>query len=312
MKIKKVVVTGGAGFIGSHIAEFCLREGLETIVIDNLSVGKREYVPEEAIFYQVDILDLEVLKDLFAGVDVVFHNAAKVSIRDSVKNFVEDAKTNVIGTLNVIKASLVNGVKKVIYASSMAVYGDVNKLPISENAKLAPLSPYGISKLTSELYGFNIAKYSNLNFIALRYFNTYGTRQTFTPYVGVLTIFIQQMLKGEIPTIFGTGNQIRDFVWVKDIARANILAMYRELPNVAINVGSGKGTSVNQIFQLLKRKLKMDIQPNYGPPQPGEPKDSIADITLAKKLLNYEPKGDLEDKIDEIIQWNKQILKIKN
>ncbi len=307
MPFKKAVVTGGAGFIGSHIAEALLKKNIETIVIDNLYIGREEYVPKGAQFIKMDIMDAAGLNGLFDKVDIVFHQAAHVSIRNSIDNFYQDAAVNIMGTVNVINAVIKNKVKKLIYASSMGVYGEAEKLPIVERQKTEPISPYGVSKLAGEKYCLTMANFHGFEAVSLRYFNTFGIRQTLTPYVGVITIFINRILEEKSPIIFGKGKQIRDFVSVLDVASANILAMEHGRNGQIMNIGSGKGTTVNEIAQMLIERLAPGIKSEYAPAQPGEPGDSIADITLARKYIGYKPKYSLIDKIDEIIEWNKRI-----
>lgn len=312
MKFKKALVTGGAGFIGSHIAKQLIEEGVETIIIDDLSTGKRSNIPNKAHFIQGDILNFNILSKACNGVDIIFHNAAKVSIRNSLNNFVEDAQTNILGTVNAIKAIINHRVKKLIFASSMAVYGNADKLPIPETHKLNPTSPYGIGKLSSEKYCLLMSKEFGFQTIVLRYFNTYGTPQSLSPYVGVLTIFINQALADRPLTIYGDGKQIRDFVSVNDIARANILAMISPVNGEIINIGSGQGQSVIEITKMLKNHFSQKVKISYLPTLPGEPKDSIADITKAQKLLRYKPQVQLEDVIGDIIKWNKSHLQISH
>jgi len=190
MKYKKALVTGGAGFIGSHIAEKLLELGIEVTIIDDLSMGKLENVPKKSQFIKGDITNFNLLKNVIHdNVDIIFHEAAKVSIRNSIHKFYDDAQINLLGTLNILRACNNSKVKKIIYASSMAIYDDSKfPTPLNENYRKNPLSPYGVSKLASELYGFIIAKRLRIDFISLRYFNTFGLRQTYTPYVGVITI----------------------------------------------------------------------------------------------------------------------------
>lgn len=312
MKFKKAIVVGGAGFIGSHIAEELLKNNIETIVVDNLYMGKKEYIPKSAGFVKMDIMDTKELEKVFSGADVVFHEAAHVSIRNSIDNFYNDADVNIMGTVNVIKAVIKKRVKKLIYASSMGVYGEAEKLPMKETQKLEPISPYGISKLAGEKYCLQMAQHHDFEAISLRYFNTFGTRQTLTPYVGVITIFINRILSNKAPLIFGDGKQIRDFVSVLDIANANILAMTRGKTGQTMNIGSGKGTSVNEIAKMLLERMFPGMKPEYGPAQAGEQGNSIADISRAEKYIGYKPRYSLRDKIDEIIEWNKIIYKRKN
>jgi UDP-glucose 4-epimerase len=305
MKYSRALVTGGAGFIGSHLVERLVREGMQVVVLDDLSVGKREDVPAGAKFVLGDVRDPDIVAAVVSGVDVVFHLAARVSIRASVAGFWQDAETNLMGTLNVLRACVSRHAKKLVYASSMAVYADSpSPVPLPESYDAVPISPYGVAKLASERYAMLAAAQSGFEAVALRYFNTYGPRQTFTPYVGVITIFIQRLLRGEPPVIFGDGEQCRDFVYVGDIVEATFRAMLNDVHGEVFNIGSGGGITVNQIASLLCARLRPDISPQHAPAQPGELRNSIADISKARQLLGYEPHGHLEDRIDEVIVWN--------
>lgn len=304
IRYKKALVTGGAGFIGSHIVDRLIGMGMETVVIDDLSMGCRQNVSEGARLIIADILDYRPLKRAMKGVDIVFHNAAKVSIRNSFDNVYNDANVNIMGTVNVLRAMAENKVKKIIYASSMAVYGK-NKLPIPETGLLEPISPYGVGKLASERNCLLMAKFNHFDAVCLRYFNTYGPRQAFTPYVGVITIFINRLLKAKRPVIFGSGKQTRDFIHVDDVVEANILSMRKDIGSEIINVGTGRGTTVNQIAGLLCHKINPSIKPGYALIVPGEPADSIASIEKAKKLIGFKSRYRLEDKIEEVIDWIK-------
>ena len=303
---KKALVTGGAGFIGSHVADQLLKKGIDTVVIDNLSTGKKDNVPAGARFFEEDIRNEEILQKACAGADIVFHQAAVVSIRASMQNFLPDAETNVMGTLNVLKAAGQAGVNKFVFASSMAVYGDGLPLPIQEDNNLDPLSPYGAGKMVCEKYVRQLGEFFGFSTACLRYFNTYGPRQTFTPYVGVITIFITRMLHREAPVIYGTGDQVRDFIYVGDIARANRLSMACGEKHLVCNVGTGTGTSVNGIFNLLKKKLAFQKEAEYAPPLPGEPGSSIADTGRARENLGFTAQYRLEEKVEEVIRWNRR------
>jgi UDP-glucose 4-epimerase len=306
VEYKRALVTGGAGFIGSHLVERLLREGLDVTVLDNLSVGKRSNVPPEASFILGDVRDAAIVGAVVSGADVVFHLAARVSIRASVAGFWEDADTNLMGTLNVLRACVSRKARKLIYASSMAVYADaLSPEPLPESYSAQPISPYGIAKLASERYALLAGAQSGFDVVCLRYFNTYGPRQAFTPYVGVITIFIQRLLRGEPPIIFGDGEQHRDFVYVGDVVEASCLAMLNDIKGEVFNIGSGKGTSVNHIASLLCQRLRPDISPEYAPEHPGELHNSVADIRKAQKLLGFQPQASLEDKIDEVISWQR-------
>jgi UDP-glucose 4-epimerase len=303
-RYRKALVTGGAGFIGSHLCEGLLKEGLEVVVLDNLSMGKKENVPEGSTLIVGDVLDFDLVNSIISrGVDVVFHEAAIVSIRESVKNFYNDAMNNIMGTLNILRASIEFKVKKLVYASSMAVYNDNPKhFPVTEDYTKDPMSPYGLSKLASENYLSLMAKSNDIDIIVLRYFNTFGERQTFTPYVGVITIFINKLLRGESPVIFGDGEQTRDFIYVKDIVQANLKAMNADLHWGVFNVGTGVGTTVNEIANILCSKINPDIGPVYTDSKPEELHYSVANIKKIKTQLNFTPQYNIEDSIDLVIK----------
>jgi len=306
MEYRQALVTGGAGFIGSHLVERLLCEGLQVVVVDDLSVGKRENVPTGANFVLGDVRDPDMVSAVVSGMDVVFHLAARVSIRASVAGFREDAETNLMGSLNLLSACAAHAVKKFVYASSMAVYADAPEpVPVPESYDTVPISPYGVAKLACERYAMLVAAQYGFDAVALRYFNTYGARQSFTPYVGVITIFIQRLLRGEPPVIFGDGKQCRDFVYVGDIVEATFRAMTQDVQGKVLNVGSGHGTTVNQVASLLCARLRPDISPQHVPPHPGELRNSVADIRKAQQLLGYEPQARLEDRIDDVIAWNR-------
>ncbi|MBI5375545.1 MAG: NAD-dependent epimerase/dehydratase family protein [Candidatus Schekmanbacteria bacterium] len=303
-KYKRALVTGGAGFIGSNISKALLAQGLKVTIIDNLSMGKAENIPEGATFIKGDILDESLLKEIIPSVDIIFHEAAKVSIRESVKQFYDDANNNLMGTLNLLKSCCNSSVKKFVYASSMAVYADSETcIPINEDYIKEPISPYGISKLASEKYCLNIANEIGMDCIILRYFNTYGQGQTLTPYVGVITIFINNILHGKPPIIFGSGNQKRDFIYVGDVVQANLKAMEWSGSKGIFNIGTGEPKSVNEIAGILCKKMNPDLKPVYEQEKQGELKNSIADLTKAKKDLGYYPSEKFEEKIDEVITW---------
>ena len=309
MRYSRVLVTGGAGFIGSHLVERLVHAGIETVVLDDLSVGKRENLPPGVSLIVGDVRDAQVVDEAVSGVQGVFHLAARVSIRASVAGFYNDAETNLMGTLNVLRACALRNVNKLVYASSMAVYANSPRpTPIPESYDAVPLSPYGVAKLASERYVRLVSAQAGFKAVSLRYFNTYGPRQTFTPYVGVITIFIQRLLRGEAPVIFGDGQQCRDFVYVGDVADATYQALLADVTGEVINVGSGEGTTVNRIAAMLCSRLSPGTQPVHIEEHAGEVRNSIADIRKAQRLLGYEPKTWLEDKLDEIIAWNREKL----
>ena len=259
-------------------------------------------MPKGVRFVEGDIIDPDAVRVLTSECDVVFHQAAMVSIRASLDKCYEDAQTNLMGTLNVLRCCENSRVKKFIFASSMAVYADATKAePIDEAYLPEPLSPYGISKLAAEKYIHLLCSINNIQSVVLRYFNTYGTRQTLSPYVGVITIFINKLLKGESPVVFGDGNQIRDFVYVGDIARANILAMDKDITRETLNIGTGIPNTVNQVAALLTEKIAPGISCSMGEEHPEELKISFPDISRAREVLGYKPEHKLADKIDEVI-----------
>ncbi|MDO8682980.1 MAG: SDR family NAD(P)-dependent oxidoreductase [Armatimonadota bacterium] len=300
---KRALVTGGAGFIGGHLAHALVAEGIDVTVIDNLLMGKLENVPQEAEFVEGDVRDLDLMRKLVSEVDIIFHEAAIVSIR-TVGDFYNDAQTNVMGTITLLEACKGSPVKKFMLASSMAVYGDLPPgKTMTEDYPTEPVSPYGIAKLASEKYLFNVCRILGIDGVALRYFNTYGIRQTFTPYVGVITIFIRKLLAGEPITIFGTGEQTRDYVSVRDIIQANLLAMKQDVGGQVFNVASGVSRTVNEIAELIVKELAPGTRPAHAPAQPGEMFRSAPDISKAKQALGYSPTSDLEKDIKEVIDW---------
>jgi UDP-glucose 4-epimerase len=238
--------------------------------------------------------------------DVVLHLAATVTIRGSIENFSEDAKQNFLGTANVLEASIKAKVKRFVFTSSMAVYDDApTPVPLNEDWTKKPLSPYGISKYASEQLVHVMGKQANMETMVLRLFNTYGTGQASTPYVGVITIFIDKILSGNPPVIFGKGDQCRDFVYVGDVGRACKLAVESKVSGVTMNIGTGKSTTVNEIASLLLEKLNSSLIPEYKEIRNEENKNSIADISLAWDTIRYAPKFTLEEKISDVINFKR-------
>jgi UDP-glucose 4-epimerase len=300
MTFRHALVTGGAGFIGSHLTRALLASGQQVTVIDNLSVGRRDAVPDAARFVHGDIRDEVAVNEALQGVDCVFHLAAQVTIRGSFDRFYEDLDTNVMGTARLVKAVDPAQVRWFVLASSMAVYADAEvPAPIDEHHRTKPLSPYGYGKLAAEGVAQQILGGRGLPVTVVRFFNTFGPGQTYTPYVGVITIFITRLLRGEAPVIFGDGEQQRDFVHVEDVVAGTIAAPGR-WPGT-YNLGTGRGTSLNQLADLLTQRINPALQPQHVPAHPGELRYSIADITAARKALGYEPKRTIESKIDEVI-----------
>jgi UDP-glucose 4-epimerase len=304
---KKIIITGGAGFIGSHLAEE-LAENNEVIVIDNLSTGKLENIRhlmsnEKFIFKKGDIRDLVFLKNVFNDADYIFHQAAIVSVPGSVENPSLTNEINVDGMLNTLIAARNCKVKKVIYASSCAIYGDTPHLPLKENESPIPLSPYAVSKLVDEYYCHVFTKVYELPTISLRYFNVYGPRQDAeSDYAAVIPKFIKTILQEKPPIIYDDGEQTRDFIFVKDVVDANILAAESNATGV-FNIASGKKLSINTLAHAIIDVMGTPLKPIHDKPRPGDIKNSLADVSKAKKKLNFNPKHSLKKGLKETLKW---------
>jgi UDP-glucose 4-epimerase len=299
-QVGHALVTGGAGFIGSHLTRTLLGAGRKVTVLDNLSVGRREAVPDGARFIHGDIRDERAVTEALADVDCVFHLAAQVTIRGSFDRFYEDLDTNVMGSARLLRAIDPARVKWFTLASSMAVYADASSpAPIPESHTTIPISPYGIGKLAAEGVARQILEARGVPFTAVRYFNTFGPGQTYTPYVGVITIFVTRLLAGQPITVFGDGQQQRDFVHVADIAAGTMATAGR--PPGTYNLGTGRGTSLNQLADLLIRRLAPGQHFDHAPAHPGELRYSVADISAARTALGYQPTRSLEADLDEVV-----------
>jgi UDP-glucose 4-epimerase len=277
-----------------------INEGYKVFVIDNLSTGKKENLNKKAIFYKADICHLDKILPLFKGIDYVFHLAANPRVIFSVENPIESHKVNVDGTLNVLYASYKNKVKRLIFASSAAVYGDIKKLPLKENITPNPVSPYGLHKLIGEYYCKLFSNLYNLETICLRYFNVYGPRMDPNgPYALVIGKFLKLRKENKPLTIYGDGKQTRDFVYVDDVIKANILAMKSKKvgKGEVINICSGKNYSINYIAKLIGGKKV------YLPKRKGEIKYTLGDNSLAKKLLGWKPEISLEEGIKKCKEY---------
>ena len=293
---KRVVVTGGAGFIGSHIADALVEKGYEVHIVDNLSNGKRENVNPKAILHIVDIRDASALMPIFDGAEYVFHEAALPRVQYSIEHPEETHDVNITGLLNVLEASRRGGVKRLVYAASSSAYGDRAEMPLVETMFPNPLSPYGAQKYFGEVYCKVWSKVHGLETVCLRYFNVYGPR--FNPdgaYPLVLGAFLKSLKKGESMKITGDGEQTRDFTHVADIVRANMLAMVSEKAGhgEVINVGSGREISINYLASLLGDQVEHI-------PERLEPKRTLADRALAKELLDWEPKMNFEEAVAKL------------
>lgn len=295
----KTLVTGGAGFIGSHLVDKLIEDGHQVVVIDNLSTGKEEFINSKADFHKLDIRNLEEIKPLFKEINSVFHLAAQPRIQPSIVNPVESHSNNVVGTLNVLVAARDAKVKKFIYSASSSAYGDQKKLPLKEDMIPQSKSPYSLFKLIGEYYCKLFNELYSLSTVSLRYFNVYGPRQSFKgAYATVIGIFLRQAKAGESLTIAGDGTQTRDFTHVRDIVSANILAMKSDKVGrgEVVNIGTNENCSVNKIASLISDKVV------HIPPRSAEVQDTLADNTLARKLLGWQPTINIEEGIEELKQ----------
>src|SRR5579863_10554727 len=303
------LITGIAGFIGSSLARAILAQGDNVRGVDNFSTGKRGNIAElldRIDVREADLLDLEAMQSACRGVDYVLHEAAIPSVPRSVLNPLESNQANVDGTLNVLVAARDAKVKRVVYAASSSAYGDTPTLPKHEAMTPDPISPYAVAKLASEHYMISFFRCYGLETVALRYFNIFGPRQDpSSPYSGVLAKFITQMLRGEQPTIFGDGEQSRDFTYIDNAVEANLLACQASSSAAGnvFNVATGRRVTLNETFQLLRGMTSYSGQPNYGSERGGDIKHSLADIARAEKHLGYKPKVDFEEGLRRTVQW---------
>ncbi len=291
----KFLVTGGAGFIGSHIVDALMADGNTVRVLDNFETGREQNLAQHTGKVEIvrgDVRDEDVVKRCVAGMDYVYHEAALPSVTESLKRPKVCNAASVDGTLNVLEAARDAGVKRVMYASSSALYGNSPELPKREDMWVLPSSPYGVAKYTAELYCRVFTHCYGLETVCLRYFNVFGPRQSpKSVYAGVMPIFISMLLQGKTPTIDGDGEQTRDFTYVEDVVQANMLAMRApSAAGEAMNVATGRQISVNRLYEEIDAILKTGIKPKHGPARTGDVKHSVADISLARKLLGYEPK----------------------
>lgn len=328
MARKTVLVTGGAGFIGSHIVDLFIENNYRVVVVDDLSSGREENLNKDAQFYKLNITDKKGLEGVFQQErpDYISHQAAQISVSLSVRDPLFDAQTNILGSLNLLQCCVDYQVKGIVFASSGGtIYGEPEHFPISEAHPLQPLSPYGISKVTVEHYLDFYRKNYNLPYVSLRYGNVYGPRQDPYGEAGVTAIFIEKMLKGKIPTINGDGEYIRDYVYVENVAQANLLAIENMLKlakvvqkekiveettyniynidNNSFNLGTGVGASVNELFHLLREIIKFPHPANYGPPRAGDLRKNILDCQLIKNVWGWQPEVNLSEGLKKTVHW---------
>jgi len=305
--MSKALITGGAGFIGSNLAALLVHEGYDVTVIDNLSSGYHHNLQPLPTVTVVrgDIRDAPILAKVMDGIDTVFHLAASVGNKRSIDHPIDDADINVMGTLRVLEAARHAGVRKIVFSSSAGIFGELKQLPIREDHPVEPDTPYGASKLAAEKLCLAYAKLYELDAVCLRYFNVYGVNQRYDAYGNVIPIFAHRLLNGLPLTVFGDGEQTRDFVNVRDVARANLLAAQAIGVSGAFNIASGTAITINQLLTLLRDASGLQPQIEHNPPRQGDVRHSRADITAARTILGYEPFIDLGEGLTEYMAWAK-------
>lgn len=306
----RVLVTGGAGFIGSHLVDRLVEENHEVSVVDDLSTGKRKRVNPKAHFYKADILSTK-MERLFKKErpEIVSHHAAQINVRRSVKDPLFDAQVNILGLLNVLQLSVKYGVRRVLFASSGgAVYGEQQTFPATEEHAAHPLSPYGVSKLAGEHFLYYFRQSSGLATASLRYSNVYGPRQDPFGEAGVVAIFTQSLLRGESPLINGTGRQTRDFIFVDDVVDASMAVLHSSAEGV-FNVGTGRETSVNDLCAMLKRMIGVEVRERHGPEAAGDIARSCLDASRLRKATDWVPKVSMEEGLQRTVEFFRQCLK---
>jgi UDP-glucose 4-epimerase len=305
--MEKILITGGAGFIGSHLADKLIQIGHEVVIIDNLSTGSKANLNKKAKFYKADITDKKI-----SGIfnkekpEIVFHFAAQINVRESVENPLDDANINIIGGLNVLENCKKIKVKKIIFSSTGgAIYGDADVVPTPESYVEYPMSPYGVAKLAMEKYLNYYNRVFGIPFVALRFANVYGPRQNSKGEAGVIAIFCDKIFSKGSPIINGDGFQTRDFVYVSDVADAGILAFQKDKTGI-FNVGTSKETNINDIFSMIRKESGLDCKEEHGMSQKGEQQRSCLDYSKIKSELGWESKYNLEEGIKETVNWFKK------
>lgn len=304
----KALVTGGAGFIGSNLSRQLLQDGHEVRVLDSLLSGyKVNLTGLDVEFIEGDVRCDDTVDQAVKGCEVVYHLAASVGNKRSIDHPIADSETNVIGTLKVLEACRRHGVRKIVFSSSAGIFGELKTLPIDESHPCEPDSPYGAGKLCAEKQCLAYAKLYDLEAVALRYFNVYGPGQRFDAYGNVIPIFVFRLLGGEGITIFGDGEQTRDFVHVDDVVQANIRSSMIKGLSGAFNIGSGTRISIKDLVAMISRAMGTEVKAGYGPTRPGDVRDSLADITAARKAFGFEPSVDLEEGLVKYVAWARTV-----
>ena len=299
----KALVTGGAGFIGSNLVELLLSEGHDVVVLDDLSSGYAENLFPEAAFVSGDVSSAGVVDSAASGCDVIFHLAASVGYTRSIDDPIRDSVINLIGTLRVLEAARANGIRRIVASSSAGIFGELKTLPIAEDHPQDPDSPYGASKLAAEKMCLVYNKLYGMTNVCLRYFNVYGRRQRYDAYGNVIPIFAEKMLRRTAVTIFGDGDQTRDFVHVADVARANYLAGVSDDAAGAFNIGSATRISINELASMMAELTAGPIEIVHGAPRPGDVRDSLATVEAAKQAFGFCPSVALAEGLRGYIEW---------
>jgi len=309
-KGKRILVTGAAGFIGSNLTDILLKQGAEVIGIDNLSYGRKKNLHEALknpnfTFYIKDIRDNNFILEICKEINIIYHEAAFTSVPLSIKKPLDCNDVNVNGTLNILNAARIRDVEKIIFASSCAVYGDNPNLPTKEDMICMPNSPYANSKLAAESYVILFHKIYGLNTISLRYFNVYGPRQKDSPYSGVISIWLGKIHRNEDLIIYGDGEQMRDFIFIKDVVAANLLAgMKKKIFGEILNIASNLPITINKLANIMRKVCgKENLKVQYTNPRLGDIEYSYGDISKAQEILNFEPKYNLESGLKEYYDW---------
>src|SRR5262245_8102218 len=303
----KVLVTGGAGFIGSNLAALLISRGHHVSILDNLTSGYRDNLASlpGARFVEGDVRDAKAVDDAIKGVEVVFHLAASVGNTRAIEHPLTDSEVNVLGTLTVLEAARRHAVRKVVFSSSAGIFGELKTLPINEDHPVEPDTPYGASKLGAEKHCLAYAKLYPLECVCLRYFNVYGVNQRYDAYGNVIPIFADRMLRGLPLKIYGDGEQTRDFVNVRDVAEANYLAGMSRGVSGAFNVASGTRVTINALAALIASAAGLDVAVEHGPPRKGDVRHSLADVSAARQAFGFNPTVALEAGLHEYMAWGK-------
>lgn len=306
----KAFVTGGAGFIGSNIVRLLTERGHDVVVYDNLSTGHSCNLDPfpKVTFIRGDIMDLPLLTSAMQGSDTVFHLAASIGNAKSIEFPPLDSQINVLGTLNVLEAMKSVGAKTIVYSSSAGIFGEPHYQPVDEVHPCNPDSPYGVSKWAAEKHILCLSKLRGFRAVCVRYFNAYGVNQRYDAYGNVIPIFVSRALAGQPLTIFGDGEQTRDFVNAKDLAWANVTAAEQPQVSGTFNLGSGKSVTINHLIAILKTTMDQPIVVHYAPPRPGDVRDSLANISRARETFAYNPSAGLEEGLATYVKWYRQCV----